>query len=185
MRVCTFKSGAKVRSFSGRNDEISVVNARNPIFYSKIADSIAFVTTRIMGRYALSYGPLWEVVNAEACSARHTCLLATAVIQRRTQQRRLLALTNTTARSHQHDCSLSPTRLFALTNPTARIALHDCSLLPTRLFALANTTARIALLGHSNPPARLFVLAHSSSRKHQFIQIKPSIHQDKTGGPPR
>jgi len=163
MRVCTFKSGAKVRSFSGRNDEISVVNARNPIFYSKIDDSIAFVTTRVMGRYALSYGPLRQVVNTEACSARHTCLLATAVIQRRTQQRRLLALANTTARSHQHDCSLSPTRLFALTS----------------------TTARIALLGHSNPPARLFVLAHSSSRKHQFIQIKPSIHQDKTGGPPR
>ena len=162
MRVCTFKSGAKVRSFSGRNDEISVVNARNPIFYSKIADSIAFVTTRIMGRYALSYGPLWEVVNAEACSARHTCLLATAVIQRRTQQRRLLALTNTTARSHQHDCSLSPTRLLALPCTTVHSYQHDCSLSPTRLLALPCSAIRTRQLDCS------FLLTRQAANTNSF-----------------
>ena len=186
MRVCTFKSGAKVRSFSGRNDEISVVNARNPIFYSKIADSIAFVTTRVMGRYALSYGPLRQVVNAEACSARHTCRLATAVIQRRTQQRRLFALANTTVRSHQHDCSHCLARPF---EPASSI-VRSCSLVkpqtpihsdktvntsgqnrwttkvihPSRLLVSLFTTARIALHDCSYCSSRLLASLCTTAR---------------------
>ena len=110
----------------------------------------------------------------------------TAVIQRRTQQRRLLALTNTTARIALHDCSHCPARPF---EPASSI-VRSCSLVkpqtpihsdktvntsgqnrwttkvihPSRLLVSLFTTARIALYDRSHRFARLLVLLFTTAR---------------------